>query len=172
MQTSRSCSISPSRPGRVLLAAALLLGMIATLIASGHGSAATMNPQVKVSTTKYGKILVDAKGRTLYMLTADKHGKSSCYGQCASFWPPMIASSSHITATGLNASLLRTTRRSDGKLQVSYNGHPLYRFLKDTKARQTNGQGLNAFGGLWWVLSPAGTPIKKTASAGGGYGHP
>jgi predicted lipoprotein with Yx(FWY)xxD motif len=170
VHTSRSRSISRSQPARVLLAAAVLLGLIAALIASGHGSAATMNPQIKVSTTKYGKILVDAKGRTLYMLTADKHGKSACYGQCATFWPPMIASNSHITATGLKASLLRTTTRSDGKLQVSYNSHPLYRFLKDTKAGQTNGQGLNAFGGMWWVLSPAGTPIKQTAPAGGGYG--
>jgi predicted lipoprotein with Yx(FWY)xxD motif len=131
-----------------------------------------MNPQIEVSTTtKYGKVLVDAKGRTLYMLTADKHGKSSCDGQCASFWPPMIASSSHVTSTGLKASLLRTTMRTDGRLQVSYNGHPLYRFAKDTKAGQTNGQGLNAFGGMWWVLSPAGTPIKQAAApAGGGYG--
>jgi predicted lipoprotein with Yx(FWY)xxD motif len=150
----------------------VFLGLIAALVASGHGSAATMSPQIKVSTTtKYGKILVDAKGRTLYMLTADKHGKSSCYGQCASFWPPLVASSSHVTATGLKASLLRTTMRTDGRLQVTYNGHPLYRFAKDTKAGQTNGQGLNAFGGMWWVLSPAGAPIKQAAApAGGGYG--
>jgi predicted lipoprotein with Yx(FWY)xxD motif len=146
--------------------------MVAALIASGHGAAATMSPQIKVSTTtKYGTILVDAKGRTLYVLTADKRGKSSCYGQCASFWPPMIASNSHVTATGLKSSLLRTTTRTDGRLQVSYNGHPLYRFAKDTKPGQTNGQGLNAFGGMWWVLSPAGTPIKQAAApAGGGYG--
>ena len=130
-----------------------------------------MSPQIKVSTTpKYGKILVDATGRTLYMFTADKHGKSSCSGQCAGFWPPLIASGSHSTATGVKATLFGKTTRSDGKLQISYNGHPLYRFLKDTKAGQTNGQGFNAFGGRWWMLSPAGTPIEQAVAAGGGYG--
>jgi predicted lipoprotein with Yx(FWY)xxD motif len=149
----------------------VFFGLTAALIASAHGSAATMSPQIKVSTTtKYGRILVDASGRTLYMLTADKNGKSSCSGQCASFWPPLIVSGSHITATGVKASLLGTTTRSDGKLQATYNGHPLYRFLKDTKAGQTNGQGLNVFGGRWWLLSPAGTPVKQAVTAGGGYG--
>ena len=79
----------------------------------------------------------------------------------------------------MKASLLGTTRRTNGKLQITYNGHPLYRFVKDTKPGQTSGQGLNLSGGLWWVMSPAGTVIKKTAATtttppttttGGGYG--
>jgi hypothetical protein len=74
--------------------------------------------------------------------------------------------------------MLGTTKRANGTLQITYNGHPLYRFLKDTKAGQASGQGLNLSGGLWWVMSPSGAVIKTKAgstssagaAAGGGYG--
>jgi predicted lipoprotein with Yx(FWY)xxD motif len=155
------------------------------MIAASHAAAASTGTQVKVSKTKLGRILVNAQGRTLYMFAADKHGKSTCYGQCATFWPPLLTNSAHVTGTGVTASLLGTTKRTDGKLQITYNGHPLYLFLKDTKSGQTNGEGLNASGGLWWVISPAGAVIKHAAIAspatttttttttpapGGGYG--
>lgn len=174
MQLGRTHSITRPRTVPVLFAAAVLLGTLAALLAAGHSSAASTATQVKVSTTKLGRILVNGQGRTLYMFSADKRGKSSCYGQCAAFWPPLITSSKQVTETGLKMSMLSTTKRTDGKLQVTYNGHPLYRFSKDTKAGQTSGQGLNVSGGLWWVLSPAGTPIKHastpTSSGGGGGG--
>lgn len=182
MQLARSHSTAHRQTAYVLLAAAVLLATLAAMIAAGHASAASTGTQVKVSKTKLGQILVNAQGRTLYMFAADKHGKSTCYGQCATFWPPLLTSSAHVTGTGVTASLLSTTKRTDGKLQITYNGHPLYRFLKDAKSGQTNGQGLNASGGLWWVMSPAGTAIKHAASAtttttttttpttGGGYG--
>jgi hypothetical protein len=63
--------------------------------------------------------------------------------------------------SGITASKLGTTARSDGKPQVTYNGHPLYTFANDQKAGDTSGQGLNAFGGPWYVLSPAGTAITS-----------
>jgi predicted lipoprotein with Yx(FWY)xxD motif len=169
MEPRRSDSLARPRPVPVFLAAAVLLGMLAALIVAGHGSAAG-STQIKVSKTKYGKILVNAQGRTLYMFAADKRGTSSCYGKCASYWPPLLTTSSHVTATGLTAAKLGTTKRKDGKLQVTYNGHPLYRFVQDSKAGQTSGQGLNISGGLWWVLSPAGTPTKHATAAGTGTG--
>jgi predicted lipoprotein with Yx(FWY)xxD motif len=115
------------------------------------------------------------------MFAADKHGKSACYGSCAVYWPPLLTSSRHVAGSGVKASLLGTTMRTGGKLQVTYNGHPLYRFVKDSKPGQTSGQGLNLSGGLWWVISPTGTVVKRTASTapptttgsssgGGGYG--
>lgn len=156
-----------------------LAAALAAAVAAGHAGAAGSGAQVKVSKTKLGRILVDAKGHTLYMFAADKHGKSACYGTCATFWPPLVTTGTHVSGAGVKQSLLGTTMRTDGKRQITFDHHPLYRFAKDTKAGQTNGQGLNLSGGLWWVLSPAGSPIKHAAtaatttttpSAGGGYG--
>ena len=93
------------------------------------------------------------------MLSADRTRKSTCFGACAQAWPPLRASRKPTVGTGLKASKVGTIKRSDGKPQVTYNGHPLYRFVKDTKAGQTNGQGIVAFGGRWSVVSPAGRPV-------------
>jgi predicted lipoprotein with Yx(FWY)xxD motif len=149
---------------RTVLAAAALFGAVAAFSAA-HASAASTRAQVKVAKTKYGSILVDAKGMTLYMFAVDKNGKSACYGQCATYWPPLMARSAHVSGTGVKASLLGTTKRTNGKLQVTYNGHPLYTFVTDTKAGQTSGQGVNASGGLWWVMSRTGAVVKHAAAA-------
>jgi predicted lipoprotein with Yx(FWY)xxD motif len=162
---------------RAVLAAAALVGALAVLLAATHASAASTGAQVKVDKSALGRILVSAQGRTLYMFAADKRDKSACYGNCATYWPPLLTISTHVTGSGVNASMLGSTKRTDGKLQITYNGHPLYRFVKDTKSGQTSGQGVNAFGGLWWVVSPSGTAIKKKPGStnnggggGGGYG--
>jgi predicted lipoprotein with Yx(FWY)xxD motif len=160
MGVTRSASIAKPTRTRTLVLAAALFGALATTVAAGHAFAAGAGAQVKVSKTPLGSILVNAKGRTLYMFAADKKGKSVCYGECATFWPPLLTSSSHPAGAGVKAALLGTTKRTGGKLQITYNGHPLYTFLKDKKAGQTSGQGLNVSGGLWWVLSPAGAVTK------------
>jgi predicted lipoprotein with Yx(FWY)xxD motif len=103
-------------------------------------------------------VLVGANGRTLYLFTADKDAKSVCYGQCATYWPPLIAGKPTAGA-GLHASMLGTTKRKDGKLQVTYNGHPLYFFAVDRKAGDIKGQGYVHFGGTWWTVSAAGAKI-------------
>jgi predicted lipoprotein with Yx(FWY)xxD motif len=169
------------RDVRAYAAIAVLAASTATS-AAAHASPAT-GAQVKVEKTALGPILVDSKNRTLYMFAADKSGKSACYGSCATYWPPLAASSSHVIGTGVKAALLGTTKRTGGSLQITYAGHPLYTFVKDTKAGQTSGQGLNVSGGLWWVMSPTGAVIKKTTApaaktttsttttAGGGYGR-
>lgn len=139
-------------------------GALAALLATAHAGVATAKAQVYLRSTSLGRILVDDHGRTLYLFAADKGGKSACYGKCAVFWPPLIATSAAKTGAGLKASLFGTTRRKDGKLQVTYAHHPLYRFAEDKAAGQTNGQGLNAAGGLWWVLAPSGAAIERKAA--------
>jgi predicted lipoprotein with Yx(FWY)xxD motif len=109
---------------------------------------------------KLGQILVDGKGMTLYLFVADKGTASTCYTSCAQYWPPVLTTGAPLAGTGAQASLLGTTRRTDGKVEVTYKGHPLYYFLNDKKVGDTTGQGVDGFGGLWWVVSPAGAAIK------------
>ena len=117
-------------------------------------------PTVQVRRTGLGKILVDSRGRTLYLFKKDTGGKSSCSGSCAVNWPPLLATGRPTAGSGIKASKLGTTRRSNGKTQVVYNRHPLYRFIGDEKPGNTNGEGLTAFGARWFVVSPAGNEIR------------
>jgi predicted lipoprotein with Yx(FWY)xxD motif len=116
---------------------------------------------VEVHSTSLGRILVNSRGHTLYLFKKDSRGKSACTGACAQFWPPLRASGAPTAGSGVSASKLGTIRRSDGKPQVTYKGHPLYTFVMDTKAGQTHGQGLTAFGGSWFTLSRAGNQIAR-----------
>jgi predicted lipoprotein with Yx(FWY)xxD motif len=159
-----------------LLAGAVLLPLTAlTLAACGGGNsapaasptlkpAATRHaPTVRVAKTRLGKILVNSRGRTLYLFKKDSGTKSACFGACATAWPPLRASKPTV-GRGAKASLVGTTRRSDGKPQVTYNGHPLYTFIKDKKSGDTTGEGFTAFGGRWFVVSPAGKQVSRRAS--------
>ena len=114
---------------------------------------------VAVAKSRLGRILVDSKGITLYDFVKDKGGISSCYGACAALWPPLTTKGKPHAGPGVRASLLGTTKRKDGKLEVTYNRHPLYYFVTDRKPGQTTGQGVNQFGGPWWVISAAGEEI-------------
>jgi predicted lipoprotein with Yx(FWY)xxD motif len=107
-----------------------------------------------------GQIVVDSRGMTLYLFEADRGTASVCYGACAQNWPPLLTHGSPVALTGVNASLLGTTARTDGAAQVTYSGHPLYFFVGDHRPGDTTGQGINAFGGGWDVLSPSGTKIE------------
>jgi predicted lipoprotein with Yx(FWY)xxD motif len=124
---------------------------------------------IRVAKTNLGKILVNSKGRTLYLFQADSGTTSACADACAAAWPPLTSATPKV-GKGAKASLASTATRSDGKPQVIYNGHPLYTFSGDTKAGNTNGQGVNAFGGLWYVVSPTGNEITSTPSTSGGSG--
>jgi predicted lipoprotein with Yx(FWY)xxD motif len=138
--------------------AAVAFTSIAATYAFAHG-VATRGTTVKVAKSRLGRILVDSRGITLYDFVADKGGRSSCYGECASYWPPLLTKGKPHAAPGVRAALLGTTRRKDGKLEVTYNHHPLYYFVGDRKPGQLTGQGLNQFGAPWWALSPAGREI-------------
>ena len=148
------------------VAAALIA---AWLVAAAPGRAAaqrsTAGATIKVAKTRLGKILVDSRGRTVYLFEKDKKGRSACYGSCAKFWPPVLSKGKPTAGRGVRASLLRLVTRRDGTRQVTYAGHPLYRFLNDKAAGQTTGEGVHAFGGGWDVLSPNGRKIEGDASS-------
>ncbi len=117
-----------------------------------------------------GKILVDSKGDTVYMFQKDTGTKSTCTGACATAWPPVRATGTPTVADGLSGKV-GTTPRSDGQPQVTYAGHPLYRFSGDSKPGDANGQGTNAFGGLWYVVSSSGAAVTTGGSSGGPSGY-
>lgn len=160
--------------GVIAAAVSLTVGLNSAL-ASNHSTSA--NTKVGLASSGVGRILVDGRGHTLYLFAKDKHGKSTCTGGCATFWPPLIASGRPVASAGAKASLLGTTRRADGRLQVTYGRHPLYTFVKDVRSGQTNGEEIDAYGAEWYALSPGGTKIERTggktsstdAPAAGGY---
>jgi predicted lipoprotein with Yx(FWY)xxD motif len=123
--------------------------------------ASSATPTVALAPSKFGKILVGPNGRTLYDFVADKAMASTCYGACASLWPPLTVSGAPTAGPGLRASLLGTTKRTDGTTEVTYNGHPLYYFVSDTKPGDTTGQAINQFGAPWYVLTANGTEIHN-----------
>ena len=130
------------------------------------GIPVTGEATVNVSeSTEYGTILVDGDGFSLYIFMADTQdgGTSACGDDdgCAAEWPPVISQGSPIAGDGVDSTLLGTIIREDGSLQVTYNGWPLYRFDEDTAAGDTNGQGLEEFGGLWYLVNPTGEAIKE-----------
>jgi predicted lipoprotein with Yx(FWY)xxD motif len=118
-------------------------------------------PTVTLAPSKFGKILVGANGRTLYDFVADKTMASTCYGACASLWPPLTVTGTPKAGPGVRAALLGTTKRTDGTTEVTYNGHPLYYYAGDTAAGDTTGQAINQFGALWYVLAANGMEIHN-----------
>jgi predicted lipoprotein with Yx(FWY)xxD motif len=168
---TRHHSTAAPRLGFIATAVALsaLAAVAFLLLRPGAGNAAQSSGAiVSTAKTSLGRILVNSSGRTLYLFGKDKNGKSSCSGMCASFWPPLITTGKPRAGTGAKASLLGTTKRADGRVQVTYNHHPLYTFKKDTKKGQTNGEGLSAFGATWYAVSPAGARVVKSSGGGGG----
>ena len=164
-------------------AVALIALIVAGCGAGGSGATATTAPtsaggdHATVGTAdngSLGTILVDSKGRTLYLFQQDEGTKSECSGPCAASWPPVRSSGNTTVSNGASASLIGTSARSDGKPQVTYNGHPLYLYAGDQQAGDTNGQGLTDFGGGWYALSAAGSQVSGQSSGsgtGGGYGY-
>jgi predicted lipoprotein with Yx(FWY)xxD motif len=147
----------------VMLTFTAMLGVAGFLVAGSIARSATQaNGTVSLSKTKLGEVLVNSKGHTLYMFSKDKNGKSSCSGSCAKFWPPYLQHGKVTAGSGVKASLLGTTRRSNGSMQITYKKHPLYGFALDKKAGQTNGEGQVAFGGKWYAVSAKGAAVVKT----------
>jgi predicted lipoprotein with Yx(FWY)xxD motif len=153
-----------------------------TLAACGsndNGSSSTAQPTTSsgkaatvglASEGGLGKILVDSQGHTLYLFEKDTGTKSTCTGACAEQWPPLRASGKPAVGSGLSASEVGTTPRSDGAAEVTYNVHPLYLYAGDSKPGDTNGQGLNVFGGGWFALSASGNKVSGTGTgSGSGY---
>jgi predicted lipoprotein with Yx(FWY)xxD motif len=132
---------------------------------TGGGTSSTVGVG---SSNTLGSILVDSQGRTLYLFAQDTGSTSTCSGACAAAWPPLTTSGTPTVGGGANASLVGTTTRSDNSQQVTYNGHPLYLFNRDTNPGDTNGQGVIAFGASWFAVSPSGNQVNGQPSGSGG----
>lgn len=121
---------------------------------------------VKTSaSSKYGTIIVTNSGMTLYMLTADSPTKSVCTEGCPLIWPPLTTKAAPKAGHGVQAKHLGTIARSAGVHQVTYDGHPLYTYSGDSSPGQVNGEGIDSFGGHWYVLASSGKPVTKSASS-------
>jgi predicted lipoprotein with Yx(FWY)xxD motif len=165
---------------RVPLAAASVLLSAIVLSACGGGSGANGVAPPKTTTggpatigpakTSLGTILVDSQARTVYLFKGDVGTRSACSGACAQAWPPLLAHGRPRIGSGAKGALIGTVRRSDGTLQVTYNGHPLYRFAQDHKPGDVAGQGVTAFGAQWFTLSAAGNQLTSSPPSSGGSG--
>ena len=156
-------------PARMVIVLTLtaVLGVIGFLAAGTVASSATQtSATVSLRTTKLGPILVNSRGRTLYLFAKDRNGKSACSASCAAYWPPLLSRVPPTAGLGVKASLLGTTRRSNGSLQVTYNKHPLYTYTLDKKAGQTHGEGVLAFGAKWYAVSAKGRAVIKPPPPG------
>jgi predicted lipoprotein with Yx(FWY)xxD motif len=174
---TRGSSITFLSATALVLAALAVAGCGSSGDSNASGSSAppkTANGQsatLGVANENLGKILVDSQGRTLYLFERDSGTKSTCTGPCAAEWPPLLSNGKPTVGGGANASIVATSARSDGTRQVTYNGHPLYLFSADQKPGDVNGQGVDAFGGLWYVLSASGDEVTTSAGSGGGLGY-
>jgi predicted lipoprotein with Yx(FWY)xxD motif len=119
---------------------------------------------IKTGTGDPGTFLVDNSGRALYLWEADKGSTSTCTGACAAAWPPLVTAGMPKAGSGVQANLLGTTKRNDGKTEVTYKGHPLYYFAGDSAPGETKGQGTTGFGAGWYVVGPNGNKIEKGES--------
>jgi predicted lipoprotein with Yx(FWY)xxD motif len=136
----------------------------ATSTTSTTAGAAT-GVTVKTAKGSGGTYLAGPNGHALYLWIADSGGKSACMGACAKAWPPLLTKGNPTAGSGVTASDLGTTMRSDGTEQVTYKGHPLYYFVADTSASSIKGQGSDAFGAKWWLVAPSGTAITASAAS-------
>ena len=109
------------------------------------------------TSAQFSSFLVDDKGMSLYLYTKDTPGTSACYGKCATAWPPLLTNGAPVGGNGLDASKFGTTTRTDGTVQATYNGWPLYYFAKDKAPGDTTGQNV---GTVWFLVSPSGDAVK------------
>jgi predicted lipoprotein with Yx(FWY)xxD motif len=138
----------------VALAAALAAG---TSLASARSTSTPAHAKLILRKSEFGKVIFDSNGNVVYMFGRDKTATSTCYGICAAAWPPLLTKGATSVGPGLNASLIGTTKRKDGSLQVTYNHHPLYFYSAD-KHGKIMCQHAVMHGGIWLVLKANGTP--------------
>jgi predicted lipoprotein with Yx(FWY)xxD motif len=164
----------------------LAVPLVAVLAAAACGSAAAASPSAPASSApaagssasaaatgtvitthagSAGTFLTDGSGRAVYLWAKDGMNMSACSGACAAAWPPVPATGTLTATGGAKASDLGTITRSDGTKQVTYDGHPLYYFVGDSAAGQTNGQGSDNFGAKWWLVAPSGAQITASTTA-------
>ena len=147
----------------VMVVLTAVLGVTGFLAASAlaGGAGSQSNATLSLRQTDLGHILVSAKGHTLYLFMKDLNGRSACSGTCATYWPPLMKTGKLTVGPGVKRALVGTTKRADGRLQVTYNKHPLYAFALDKRAGQTKGQGSSNFGAKWYAVSAQGRAVLK-----------
>jgi predicted lipoprotein with Yx(FWY)xxD motif len=139
-----------------LIGMLVVVAALAGVVASAQSAPAT-GARLSVRTTEYGKTVFGPSGKVVYVFGADRGSKSRCYGVCAAAWPPLLTSGAPLAGAGVEAKLLGTTKRTNGTLQVTYNGHPLYYYSAD-KVGKIMCQHANMHGGLWLIIKPNGQP--------------
>lgn len=139
--------------------------------AASTGSATTTASATGIKTMSISghQVLTDSAGFVLYWYALDTPAASMCNGSCASYWPPVIGTPTLASGVSLSGKL-GTIKRSNGQLQATYDGHPLYLFKSDTTAGEDSGNALNASGGLWWAMTASGAKIKAKGSSGSSGG--
>ena len=175
----------PATAGAVMVIAAC--GTSAAPTANSHpntspaaqaSSPASGTAVIDTRSTGVGTVLTNAQGHTLYWFSIDTPTSSKCNGSCASYWPPVIGK----PVAGSGVSLPKgfgTITRSNGQVQATYDGHPLYTYAADTSPGMTTGNGSNLSGGLWWAMTPSGakpgaaasnpSPSSTSSGSGGGW---
>jgi predicted lipoprotein with Yx(FWY)xxD motif len=148
----------------------IALGLVAAIVATAQARA-PKSAVVTLKKTSLGTILVDPRGRTLYLFEKDAKGVSSCTNACLSYWPAFTSRTVPRAGAGVQQSLLRLAAPTRGLRQVTYAGHPLYTFVGDKRSGETTGEGLRNFGGGWDVLGADGRKIEQSHSTGTGYGY-
>jgi predicted lipoprotein with Yx(FWY)xxD motif len=140
---------------------AIVLVLAAALaVAAPAGAAGRSGVTLTVRASSYGNILFDGRGHALYAFTRDRRGgPSTCYGACAKAWPVYFASGRLLAGRGVKQSLIGTTRRRDGRRQVTYGGRPLYHYVGDGVG-QVKCQDVDEFGGTWLVVRPSGKLVR------------
>jgi predicted lipoprotein with Yx(FWY)xxD motif len=145
-------------------------------IPSSDGGPATL----KMTSSSHGRFLVDAQGHSLYLFEKDEGGESYCVGACAAVWPPIETTAMPHAGTGVDGAALGTIKRSDGDMQVTYHGHPLYYYAADAStAGKTKGEDVVQFGSGWYLVDASGKPVesgsesssKMKSNPGSNYGN-
>jgi predicted lipoprotein with Yx(FWY)xxD motif len=152
-------------------AAAVLAACSSGTSSSGSGGSNGSSPAAASGTLKTAKIgsatvLTNAKGFTLYSFAPDTSTKSNCNGSCVTYWPPVKGA---VSASGVKGTF-GTIKRSDGSIQATFDGHPLYTYVGDTAPGQAKGNGLNLSGGVWHEITTSGSAATTSSSGGSGGG--
>lgn len=178
--------MSISMPGRVPVPARLGLGLAAALLAAACGSSASTSSTppasgsaaaggassasgsgtvITTATSSAGTVLTDGSGKAVYLWAKDSGGQSACDGTCLGAWPAVPATGAVTAAGGAQASDLGTLKRSDGTMQVTYMGHPLYYYAGDSGPGTASGQGSDQFGAKWYLVSPNGADVTAAVTS-------
>jgi len=142
---------------RLRLGVIAVLGAILVALTTSAQAKPSATARLTVRSTEYGKALFGPSGKVVYVFGADRGSTSHCYGVCAKAWPPLLTTGAPTAGPSVHASLLGTTKRKNGRLQVTYNRHPLYYYEADTRTKIMC-QHANMHGGLWLIIKPNGQP--------------